>query len=96
MKNSPLKLSEYHSHQTHSMTPILTVFVRYRVIVLDLLYQMLRETHGIEARCLSLTSSSGRCLRILTNAILNLLPTVRKQVRVCVTQSCIISQRVDG
>jgi hypothetical protein len=56
-----------------------TLFVRYRVIVLDLLYQMLRETHGIEARCLALTSNSGRCLRLLTNAILNLLPTIRKQ-----------------
>ena len=57
-------------------------YIRYRVIVLDLLHQMLRETHGIEARCLALTSNSGRYLRLLSNAVLNLLPSLRKQVRV--------------
>ena len=55
-------------------------FIRYRVIVLDLLYQMLRETHAIQQRCLALTTNSGRCLRLLSNAVVHLLPTFSKQV----------------
>lgn len=47
--------------------------IRYRVIVLDLLYQMLRETHAIQQRCLALTTNSGRCLRLLSNAVVHLL-----------------------
>ena len=51
------------------------------MIVLDLLYQMLRETHGIQRRFLILTTNGGRYLRQLTNAVVLLLPTLSKQVR---------------
>lgn len=53
---------------------------RYRVVVLELMYQMLRETHGLQRRCLTLTGSSGRSLRRLLTALISLTPTLNKLV----------------
>ena len=53
---------------------------RYRVVVLEVMYQMLRETHGLQRRCLALTGSSGRSLRRLLTAIISLIPTLNQLV----------------
>ena len=50
-------------------------------MLLDLLYQMLRETHGLQRRCYTLTTNGGRCLEQLTSAVINLVASLAKQVR---------------
>ena len=52
----------------------------YRVVVLELMYQMIRETHGLQRRCLTLTGHNGRCLRKLLTASVSLTPTLSKLV----------------
>ena len=49
-------------------------------MVLDLLYQMLTETHALQRRCLSLTRNSGNYLRQLSSAVIHLLPSLSKEV----------------
>ena len=48
---------------------------RYRVSVLELLYQMLRETHCLRRRLLVLTDNSGRPLQRLITAAIHLTHT---------------------
>ncbi|CAI8031620.1 Uncharacterized protein C12orf56 [Geodia barretti] len=50
--------------------------LKCRVDVLELLYQMMRETHGLQRRCLALTGNSGRRLRKLLTATVSLTPTL--------------------
>ena len=52
---------------------------RYRVSVLELLYQMLKETHCLQRRLLVLTDNSGRPLQRLITAAVHLTHTFTEQ-----------------